>query len=186
MKIAIIAWGSLVWDPKTIQIKGDWINKGPNLKIEFSRVSKDGRLTLVIDHQNGAEVKTYYAQSIRSNLYDAVADLRDREGTIIKRIGFYNIRDKISSKYKYSDQIDVFQIFHDWCERLGYDSAVWTALLPQFEDQTNMEFSVENAIKYLRSLPKSAKNNALEYIKKAPKAINTPVRKRIEKRNYTL
>ena len=54
MRIAIIAWGSLVWDPRTLQIKGDWVASGPELDIEFSRVSKDGRLTLVIDPVNGS------------------------------------------------------------------------------------------------------------------------------------
>ncbi len=58
-----------------MQIKGDWDNSGPELNIEFSRVSKDGRLTLVIDLNNGVEVKTYFAQSKRSDLGDAVASI---------------------------------------------------------------------------------------------------------------
>ncbi len=84
MKIAIIAWGSLVWDPRTLQIKEDWDNQGPSLNIELSRVSKDGRLTLVIDFLNGVEIKTYYAQSSRSDLGDAISDLRDKT---IKGVG---------------------------------------------------------------------------------------------------
>jgi len=169
-----------VWNPRSLQIKGDWDSSGPELDIEFSRVSKDGRLTLVIDPVNGASVKTYVAQSKRNHLDDAIADLRDREGTIIKRIGFIEAWNDNSSKVKFSDQMDVFQNIHDWCKRSNYDAAVWTALPSQFKEQTNMDFSVDNAIAYLCSLPKSAKNNALEYIRKAPKGVVTPVRENIE------
>jgi len=163
MKIAIIAWGSLVWDPRTLQIKGDWDSSGPELDIEFSRVSKDGRLTLVIDPVNGAAVQTYVAQSKRNYLDDAIADLRDREGTIIKRIGFIEARNGNSSKVKFADQIDVFQNVHAWCKRSNYDAAVWTALPTQFKEQTNMDFSVDNAIGYLGSLPKAAKKKIMRW-----------------------
>jgi hypothetical protein len=184
MKIAIIAWGSLVWDPRTLQIKGDWNNIGPMLNIEFSRVSKDGRLTLVIDPDNGEEVKTYFAQSKRNDLGDAIADLRDREGTVRRLIGFVDVINGTNSKAEFPDQIDVFQNIQDWCQNQNYDAAVWTALLSQFKDQTKLDFSVNNAISYLKYLPKSARENALEYIRNAPKEIITPVRIKVEELNY--
>ncbi|PCJ86073.1 MAG: hypothetical protein COA54_09540 [Thiotrichaceae bacterium] len=186
MKIAIIAWGSLVWDPRTLQIKGNWDNNGPMLNIEFSRVSKDGRLTLVIDPNNGEEVKTYFAQSKRNDLGDAIADLRDREGTIKKQIGFVDVNSGNDSKAEFPDQIDVFQNIRNWCQSLNFDAAVWTSLPSQFKDQTKLDFSVDNAISYLKDLPKSARENALEYIRKAPKEIVTPVRKIIKEFNYDL
>jgi len=186
MRIAIIAWGSLVWDPRSLQIKGEWDNNGPNLNIEFSHVSKDGRLTLVIDHDNGAKVKTYCALSKRCDLGDAVADVRDREGTIIKKIGFIKVKNGHCSKEEFPDQIDVFQIIRDWCKSSSYDAVVWTALTSQFKDQTKMDFSVDNAINYLKGLPKSARSNALDYIRNAPKEVITPVRERIEQLNYKL
>jgi hypothetical protein len=40
VKIAILAWGSLIWDRRDLQIAGDWQAGGPIVKIEFSRVSK--------------------------------------------------------------------------------------------------------------------------------------------------
>ena len=64
MKIAVIGWGSLIWSKRDLEIEGDWIiGGGPVLPLEFSRVSKDGRLTLVIDHTNGVAVTTSYAIS---------------------------------------------------------------------------------------------------------------------------
>ena len=49
MKIAILGWGSLIWNQNGLPVKGQWKKNGPVLPIEFSRVSRDGRLTLVID-----------------------------------------------------------------------------------------------------------------------------------------
>ena len=135
---------------------------------------------------NGAVVQTCVAQSKRSYLDDAVADLRDREGTVIKKIGFIEARNGNSSKVKFADQIDIFQNVQTWCKRSNYAAAVWTALPSQFKEQTNIEFSVDNAISYLGGLPKTAKNNALEYIRKAPKEVVTPLRDRIEKLGYAL
>ena len=183
MKIAIIAWGSLVCDPRTLRIKGEWRNQGPRLQVEFSRVSKDGRLTLVVDDNDGVEVQTYCVQSFRSDLGDAIADLRDREGTIRKRIGFVEANNGNCSISEFSDQIDISKEMLAWCKDLGFEAAVWTALPPQFEEQTKMVFSVDNAIAYLNGLPLSARKNALEYIEKAPKEIVTPVRQKIEQLN---
>lgn len=186
MKIAIIAWGSLVWDPRTLQIVGNWSNNGPTLKIEFSRVSTDGRLTLVIDPDNGEEVKTYCAQSKRNDLGDAIADLRDREGTTRKRIGFVDLISGTNSKAEFPEQVDVFNNIQIWCRSQNYGAAVWTALPAQFKEQTNMDFSVDNVITYLKNLPKSTRENALKYIRNAPQEIVTPVRRKIEELNHTL
>ena len=82
MKIVILGWGSLVWDPRQLPLKTAWKLHGPKLPIEFSRVSRDARLTLVIDPDNGTEVPTRFALSTRTEMPDAIADLRDREGTI--------------------------------------------------------------------------------------------------------
>ena len=63
MKIAVLAWGSLVWDPQDLQVAGKFAPNGPLLPIEFCRVSADGRLTLVVDETFGATCTTYSASS---------------------------------------------------------------------------------------------------------------------------
>ena len=178
MKIAVLGWGSLVWDQRELPIKGIWEEDGPLLPLEFSRVSKDGRLTLVIDPLNGSNTKTCYALSSRSDLTDTVADLRNREGTVAKWIGYLNINDGADSFVKYPDHVDVFERIKEWAVSLNFDAVVWTALPSQFEDETGKSYSVENAIQYIKSLPKSAKKTAIEYIKKAPSCVETPFRKR--------
>ena len=60
MKIAILAWGSLLRS-ETMKI-GKWQIDGPFLPLELSRISNDGRLTLVIDSK-GVSHNVFYAIS---------------------------------------------------------------------------------------------------------------------------
>ncbi len=79
MKIAVLAWGSLVWDPRELHAAAPFAPNGPLLPIEFCRVSGDGRLTLVIDEAFGIVCKTYSAPSAIQSLDEAVENLRGRE-----------------------------------------------------------------------------------------------------------
>jgi hypothetical protein len=98
MKIAILAWGSLVWDPRELPVSGKAQKKGPTLPIEFSRVSKDKRLTLVIDEKNGAPVESLFFESADNDLDQAIAHLKDREETKTDNIGFVDlVSGKVSS-----------------------------------------------------------------------------------------
>jgi hypothetical protein len=80
MRISILAWGSLVWDRKDLAVVADFAPAGPRLPVEFCRVSRDGRLTLVIDEAFGAPCITYSAPSTFDNLEAAIENLRIREG----------------------------------------------------------------------------------------------------------
>ncbi len=180
MKIAIIAWGSLVWDPRTLPYKGDWELNGPVLCIEFSRVSNDGRLTLVVDGDNGVQVPTRFATSTRTELHDAVADLQDREGTILKRIGFVNCTDDSNSAGLFSQPGDTFQNVREWSKKNGFDATIWTALPGSFKEKTGEDFSLHAAEAYLKRLPKTTQKIALQYVIKAPKEVKTPLRKHLE------
>jgi hypothetical protein len=53
MRIAFVGWGSLIWNPGKLPLATNWTEVGPILPIEFSRISKDGRLTLALT--NGTE-----------------------------------------------------------------------------------------------------------------------------------
>lgn len=54
MKIAVLAWGSLVWDRRDIVAAADFKPNGPRLPSEFCRVSEDGCLTMMINEAIGA------------------------------------------------------------------------------------------------------------------------------------
>jgi hypothetical protein len=42
MRIAILGWGSLIWDPRDLPISGPWQCGGSVIPIEFSRISENG------------------------------------------------------------------------------------------------------------------------------------------------
>jgi hypothetical protein len=93
-RIALLGWGSLIWDkrPDFDKYHGEWLADGPILPLEFSRVSGETRkraLTLVIDPDNGTNCTVQYAMSTRKDPDDAIADLRCREGTVMRCMGFW-------------------------------------------------------------------------------------------------
>jgi hypothetical protein len=87
MRLAVIGWGSLIWCPGELAIATRWHLNGPFLPLEFARISKDGRPTLVI-HPHAAQVRTYWAISRFDDLGDAIENLRKREGTNTKCIAY--------------------------------------------------------------------------------------------------
>ena len=134
MSIAILSWGSLTWNPRDLPISGKWQQDGPVLPIEFSRISSDGRLTLVIDEQDGVPVTTRYARRPRTNLDDATADLRVRGGTVKDRIGYVNLVRNTKRGWARQHHPAACDTIKAWAKAGGWNAVVWTALTPNFED----------------------------------------------------
>lgn len=124
MKIAIIGWGSLVWDPGDLPREGTWQEGGPRLPIEFSRISRDARLSIVIDKLNGNVVPTMHVLSPRWLLDDARDDLRKRAKTSDERIGWVDITRGTSSLDTNPRQADVHDVIRTWCQEHGYQATV--------------------------------------------------------------
>lgn len=173
MKIAILGWGSLIWDPCGLPLRGKWQTGGPILPIEFSRISGDCRLTLVIDPEYGAPVPTRFALSARHDLEDAVCDLRTREGTVLRRIGYVDVTQgtQCSRCQQIGDTVKT------WTEAHGFDAVVWTDLPSNFEEKIGCPFSLDTALEYLNKLPQHAAKRAREYVEKAPPEVDTPLRR---------
>lgn len=181
MKIAIIGWGSLVWDPRELPREGVWSDGGPELPVEFSRISKDARLTLVIDSDHGKAVRTMHVPSPRTALSDAREDLRQREGTSERNIGWVDVSHGTDSLSTHNHQTPVHDAVKKWCQDSGYDGAVWTALGSNFKKETDVEFSVDAALYYIKQLPKNVRAEALKYIRNAPRCVETETRQRVMK-----
>lgn len=179
MKIAILGWGSLIWQPKELKYDTElgWNKNGPFLPIEFSRISNNGRLTLVIEN-NAAKVQTLYAISTYQNLDEVILDLAVREGSSKERIGWYNKteNDFFSKDFEFKDNI------REWIKYTDCDAVVWTNLGKKFKDEIKKEHNLENVIEYLEQLTGNTKVIAEEYIRKAPQQIKTAVRKEIEEK----
>ena len=159
--------------------KGSWLTGGPQLQIEFSRISNNGRLTLVIDLNDGELVPTRFVESTRTTLSDAIDDLRAREGSPTdKAIGYVDIVKNERSNTQYPDHAAVFDDVADWCGQATFDAVVWTALPPNFQDKRGVAFSVNNAVSYLQGLTPPAQKTALDYIRNAPTEVDTPFRRK--------
>ncbi|MBM3879990.1 MAG: hypothetical protein FJ387_09770 [Verrucomicrobia bacterium] len=176
MSIAILAWGSLIWNPRGLPISGKWQQDGPVLPIEFSRISDNGRLTLVIDERYGVDVSTCYALSPRSTLGEAVADLQEREGCPAENIGFVEMATRRVSPRAAERHPATCERIKTWAAEKGFDAVVWTALGRRFKDRINVPLSPAAAVRSLQGLPAPQQESALEYIRNAPPEVLTPVR----------
>ena len=173
-KIAVIAWGSLVWDKRSLRIADKFECTGPRLPIEFCRISGDGRLTLVIDETNGAECPTYQACSSFDDLEAAIKNLSEREGTNLTNVGFIDVVARKTSAVSVKRHPKSAETIRAWAISSGYDAVIWTALGRKFKDVLGVAFSVNAALNYLEALDSTRLSKALEYVRCAPREAQTP------------
>jgi cation transport regulator ChaC len=177
MKIAVLGWGSLIWDPRNLHTTGEWLGDGPQLPIEFARVSEDGRLTLVL-FPSAEKVQVLWNYMNTGDLGEAIENLREREGkrTRTECIGFVKINNE---GYRCNVIPDITSDIKQWAKEKSINAVIWTDLPSNFT-----EFTEGNVVKYLESLKHNSKKRAEaeKYIRKAPPQIKTKMRKVIEER----
>ena len=176
-RIAILGWGSLLWDPDTLapHVTGGWLHRhGPRLPMEFSRVSPKRKMGLVLclDPQAGASCATHAIRSTRPALEDTIADLARREHAPGHRIGWAEAGGEGRSRLP-----QIVQLASHWCAQSGWDAAVWTDLEPNFIDHTGSAFNVAAGIAYLQALTGDSLHEAHRYIRNAPATTRTPLRR---------
>jgi len=183
MKIAILGWGSLVWNPGNLEIdetigENGWSNDGPKLPIEFARISGGDRLSLVISTSIGTPTQALYTISNFKHLDQAVCDLFRREKCTKQTcIGYFVKKNK-----DFRSRFEIKEIIEEWLNRKkDIDAVIWTDLEENFKKKRTKSFSQKNVISYLKKILKEGKAAAAEeYIRKAPAIVNTPIRKAIE------
>lgn len=171
MTIACLGWGSLIWDPKTLPITGEWHGDGPLLPLEFARESKNGRMTLVIvDHP--APATTLWAALGVASIEDAVQALYEREGAEwIGSIGRWPLDHR---PHRFSDRIG------SWAEQKGLAGVVWTDLKAGFRPDRETVPTLDEIVRHLEALTGDARDAAAEYVVRAPPQITTPYRSALE------
>ncbi|ROH93284.1 hypothetical protein ED208_01805 [Stagnimonas aquatica] len=204
-RIACIAWGSLVWDPRTLPMIGQWYVDGPMLKVEYKRRSRDGRITLVLS-EDASLVQSLWVQMASETLPAAVRDLATREG-----IPTGKMEELIGSWSK--GDLSPKEIPHlaMWAHRQGLDHVVWTNLpekLPNGHSQgqptptqakkpksdSELDQEKSQVLAYLKELVAAdalhhkshARDGkrflAEQYIRRTPEQIATGFRKDIEEK----
>jgi hypothetical protein len=180
VRIAIIGWGSLLWDPRPEfdAHHGPWSEGGPVLPLEFSRVSasRANGLTLVIDDAHGVACPTAFCLSTRSDPHQVIDDLARRENGTARIVGFH------FRAGGFHGRPAVPATIRPWVEAAGIDMAVWTGHVSNFADVAGTPFSVEAALGHLDGLPPPGRAVALDYIARAPAFVRTPLREALAAR----
>ena len=180
-KIAVIGFGSLLWDLDDLapKVSGEWkMYEGPVLPLEFSLISRKRHyaLALVIDYGDGAPCPTCVIDSVRSEIGAAIVDLANRERMEPTNIGFVDRNTGAS----HSHREETRNTFWNWIEDSTYDGAVWTDGERNFEALTGRAFSLKTAQDHLRSLQGISLEEARRYIRNAPARVETPLRRALE------
>ena len=174
--IACLGWGSLVWDPRDLPIRGTWLCDGPLLPIEFARQSTDGRITLVLVPGTFPLVRSLWIPMSVGKLDEARETLGRRESPR---------KEKPEECVDYwpggSKNKTVAKRIGHWAKALQIDAVVWTNLPPKFNKQEKISTSDE-MLAYLDSLPHEKRKNAEQYIRMTPRQIDTEFRRAIEAR----
>lgn len=186
MRIAVLGWGSLVWQPANrygeicLEPGSDWREDGPQLPVEFARISGDGRLTLVILPGYEAESLVMWHVSCHHDVEAARANLAERE-TNAPRSAIHGVGPHGSVHGRPPEEIA--ERVTAWLDaRDALDAAVWTGLPPgnRWHDLGYDGFEPDNALAYVASLDEPARRMTARYITRAPRQIDTPVRRALE------
>ena len=176
MRIAIIGWGSLIWDLEVLtpHVAGDWqMGVGPDLPMEFSRVSPKRKMGLAVclDPVDGVPCRTNVIASARADLEQAIDDLAVRERAPVSQIGWATLTDA------HSALSDVNTIVQRWLVQSEFQAAIWTDLEANFAQAKGASFSIPAAIAHLKNLNAEQIEEAHRYIVEAPAATDTPLRR---------
>lgn len=178
MNIVVLGWGSLLWDQRNLRIRSVWNADGPALPIEFARISHKDRLTLVIEPGSPLQT-TYWSLSEFTDLIEARKNLQERES--ISDDEMVHSVDSLGNRIGKIEN-SVIDIVLNWLKnRDDVHAAVWTGLVSNWISKRGRDFSLEDALSYLRHLiEKNQASAAKNYVRKASASIRTPLRKLIE------
>lgn len=184
MKIAILAFGSLINNHSGISLAENFKAGGAPLPLEFSRISSSGEnegcLTLVVDPTNGTRCSSFYAESSLTNLSEAMDEFQAREGANSRlAVGFINLKHaKLNSRALelYPNTVGEIGL---WAENKGFEGVIWSNLRPNFQAKTGYAFDVLTAMNYIRYLTPTLRTKARNYIRNTHSSIQTPLRRAI-------
>jgi hypothetical protein len=177
-RIAVVGWGSLIWDQGDLQTRSCWQTDGPELPVEFARVSSDGRLTLVLQ-QGVSDVQTLWAVTSDEVLETYREQLRLREGRT--RLEYIGSLDGEGGGCVSTTPAAARRRLTEWLADRPLDGVVWTALPSNFEAKTSEPPSVEAAVRHLGQLVGNARVEAERYVRNTPRQVRTVIRQGLER-----
>ena len=183
VKIACIAWGSLIWNPGPLKLASDWRPDGPALPLEFVRDSDDSAELALVLHAPAPPMPTRWARLATDDLAAARDMLREREKIrpdCPQWVG--SLPDPVPPGLPAPTPSAVVACIADWMRRHEADAAVWTALPAKFAGVSERAPSPHEAIALLDGLRGEERAKAEEYVRRIPGDIRTLYREVIEAR----
>jgi len=175
LKIAIVGWGYLIWDPRGMDLEPQWHADGPLLPVEFARFSSGPVLTPVL--VEGAPLQpTLWTLSRKASVLAAAADLAVREGVWAHDIGHWTRVEAMRA----SSGIEA--VIAEWAVAKGLDGVVWRAVQPNLPDLTPGMATEQVRLDYLRGLVTTGRAAAAkQYFERTPAQIATPFRRLVQR-----
>lgn len=173
MRIACIAWGSLLWKSGSLKLASPWRAGGPALPLEFARNSDDTDELAIVLCEGAAPMPTFYALLDTTDLHAARAMLRTREKIDPDHPEWIGSIPAVDGGPK-DARIDA------WLAAQDLDAVVWTALPPKFGDTEGRAPSADEAVAFLAGLRGATRAHAEDYVRRVPAVIRTAYRARFE------
>ena len=167
MKIACLGWGSLIWKSGALPVASAWHSDGPQVPIEFVRISEGGELATAIC-LNATPVPVLWAWLNTASLETACRALRQREGIPDSRddgLGIMTVTDTPVGPLA------------EWAHSRGIEALIWTGL-PACKDGVEGRIpTLDEAVTYLQQLEGETREHARRYIEQVPAQIDTAYRR---------
>lgn len=173
-RVALIAWGSLVYDPGNLPLSSAWRTDGPLLPVEFCRQSRDEKITLVLTPGMPC-VTTLWVTLAVEDVAQARQLLADREARPHKG------RKEIAGFWSASAAVGpCVEEIGSWARTHDLGGVVWTALGPKFHSVDGMVPTVSDVVAHLSALQGAQREAAEGYVRHTPAQIRTSYRTAIE------
>ena len=172
MRIACLAWGSLIWKWAPLKLATPWQDDGPELPIEFARESDGGELATALS-PGARDVPTHWALLADDDVAVACAQLKAREKIPAERHdGIGHVPGAAAGTFDAR--------IAAWAQRRAIDAVVWTALPPRSHGVEGRMPSQQEAVAYLSGLRGDVRSHAEQYVRQVPPGIATAYRSAIE------
>jgi len=173
MRIACIAWGSLLWKTGPLKLASSWMAGGPALPLEFARDSDDSDELAIVLREGAPLMPTYFALLDANDMEAARTMLAARE-----KIDPHHPEWIGSFPPVKGGAVDAR--IAAWLVQQELDGVVWTALPPKFFNVEGQAPSPDEAVAFLAGLRGTVRQAAEDYVRRVPAAIRTAYRVRFE------
>ena len=174
LSICVLGFGSLLehqYSDATcaeLQVSTPFAPTGFCLPINLTQIVGKGgpyeHLSLVIDSDAPTNEPVYYAVHKFKSLSHAIRNLKERENTKTKNIGYFNVN---NGRFR-ARVHEILPTLKDFCIKNYFDAVIWTDSAPNFRfNAKSPDHSSIQIQKYLKARPRVL-SRTQEYLRKLP------------------